>query len=205
VISGAPSSGRRRTVSQHHNSSSDTDRNTASVRVLTPNLKKMCLTCDFTVSGEISRARAMRLLERPWLIIARTSRSRAVSLSLPRLLSWAEWSPAERACHRDSKLAAKGGTSPLTRASLFSESRRKISKRDSWTYSSRVSVALPLPRTPSENAADLCFAHELHYAEPPSNRSSIERKLIQICVSARPPAKLVAPVSIPRQSRGGFN
>jgi hypothetical protein len=30
-------------------------------------------------------------------------------------------------------------------------------------------------RTPPENATDLCFAHELHYSEPPSNRSSIER------------------------------
>ena len=104
-------SGWRSMASEHHNSSSDTARNTASVRVLTASFKRIRLTCDFTVSGEISRVRAMRLLEQPWLIIARTSRSRAVSLSLPRLLSCAEWSPAERACHRDSRLAAKGGTS----------------------------------------------------------------------------------------------
>jgi hypothetical protein len=50
-------------------------RTTASVRVLTPSFKKIRLTCDFTVSGEISRPRAMRLLEKPWLIIARTTRS----------------------------------------------------------------------------------------------------------------------------------
>jgi hypothetical protein len=60
-------------------------RHTASARVRTSSFKKICLTCDFTVSGEIPRARATRLLERPWLIIARTSRSRAVSGSLTRL------------------------------------------------------------------------------------------------------------------------
>ena len=41
---------------EHHNSPSDKARNTASVRVLTASFKKICLTCDFTVSGEISRA-----------------------------------------------------------------------------------------------------------------------------------------------------
>jgi hypothetical protein len=49
----------RSMASEHHNSSSDTARNTASVRVLTASFKKMRLTCDFTVSGEISRVRAM--------------------------------------------------------------------------------------------------------------------------------------------------
>ena len=43
--------------SEHHNSPSDKARNTASVRVLTASFKKICLTCDFTVSGEISRLR----------------------------------------------------------------------------------------------------------------------------------------------------
>ena len=50
---------------EHYNSSSDTARNTASIRVPTSSFKKICLTCDFTVSGEISRVRAMRLLEQP--------------------------------------------------------------------------------------------------------------------------------------------
>ena len=49
------------------------------------------------------------------------------------------------------------------------------------------------PRTQRGIAASLCSAHELYYAEPPSNRSSVERNFMQICVSARPPAKLVAP------------
>jgi hypothetical protein len=43
----------------------DPARNTASVRVLTASLEKMRLTCDFTVSGEISRTRAMCLLVKP--------------------------------------------------------------------------------------------------------------------------------------------
>ena len=64
--------------------------------------KKICLTCDFTVSGEISRVRAMRLLEQPWLIIARTSRSRAVSGSLTRLLGCA----AQQAFNERWKFAA---------------------------------------------------------------------------------------------------
>src|SRR3954452_6601206 len=80
--------------SEHRNSSSDTAQNTASVRVPTSSFKKICLTCVLTVSGEISRVRAMRLLEQPWLIIARTSHSRAVSGSLTRLLGCAAPSPA---------------------------------------------------------------------------------------------------------------
>src|SRR5260370_28140352 len=72
------------------NSASDPARNAAAPRVLTASFEKIRLTCDFTVSGEMLRARAVRLLERPWLIIARTSRSRAVSASLARLRSCAE-------------------------------------------------------------------------------------------------------------------
>src|SRR6185369_7095463 len=72
----------------------DPARDTASVRVLTASFEKMRLTCDFTVSGEISRVRAMRLLVKPWLIIARTLRSRAVSLSLTRLLGCSGGLPA---------------------------------------------------------------------------------------------------------------
>src|SRR4029078_7499897 len=86
--------GLHHTASKHHNSLSDIARNTASVRVPTSSLKKICLPCDFTVSGEISRVRATRLLEQPWLIIARTSRSRTVSGSLTRLLGRAAPSPA---------------------------------------------------------------------------------------------------------------
>jgi hypothetical protein len=51
------------------------------MRVLTASFKKILLTCDFTVSSEISRVRAMRLLAKPWLMIVRTSRSRAVSVT----------------------------------------------------------------------------------------------------------------------------
>src|SRR5262249_12595775 len=65
----------------------------------------MCLTCDFTVSGEISRARAMRLLERPLLIIARTSRSRAVSASLTRQLDSAEPLYSERTSRPENRLS----------------------------------------------------------------------------------------------------
>ena len=79
-----------RVASGHHNNPSDTARSTASLRALTASFKKIRLTWDFTVSGEISRARAMCLLERPWLIIARISLSRAVSVLLTRLLSCAE-------------------------------------------------------------------------------------------------------------------
>ena len=39
--------------SEQHKSSSDTARNTASVRVPTSSFKKICLTCVLTVSGEI--------------------------------------------------------------------------------------------------------------------------------------------------------
>jgi hypothetical protein len=72
----------------------DPARDTASVRVLTASFEKMRLTYDFTVSGEISRVRAMRLLAKPWLIIASTSRSRAVSVSLTRLLGCSGGLPA---------------------------------------------------------------------------------------------------------------
>src|ERR1700751_5241372 len=71
---------------ERHSNPRDPARDTASMRVLTASFEKMRLTCDFTVSGEISRVRAMRLLAKPWLIIARTSRSRAVSVSLTRRL-----------------------------------------------------------------------------------------------------------------------
>jgi hypothetical protein len=80
--------------SQLRSSPSDPARNTASVRVLTASFKKILLTCDFTVSGEILRARAIRLLERPLPIIVRTPRSRAVSASPARLLGCAEPPPA---------------------------------------------------------------------------------------------------------------
>ena len=50
---------------ERHSNPRDPARNTASVRVLTASFEKMRLTCDFTVSGEISRIRAMRLLAKP--------------------------------------------------------------------------------------------------------------------------------------------
>jgi len=65
----------------------------------------MCLTCDFTVSGEISKARAMRLLERPRLINARISYSRAVSASLTRQLDSAKRPYSERTSHSDNRLS----------------------------------------------------------------------------------------------------
>src|SRR3954468_13525231 len=74
--------GSRGRIAADHNIQSDPARETASVRVPTASFEKIRLTCDFTVSGEISRVRAMRLLEKPWLIIPRISRSRAVSRSL---------------------------------------------------------------------------------------------------------------------------
>ena len=48
---------------ERHKSPSDPARDTAAVLVLTASFEKMRLTCDFTVSGEISRVRAMPLLE----------------------------------------------------------------------------------------------------------------------------------------------
>jgi hypothetical protein len=99
----------------HHNSPSDKARNTASVRVLAVSFKKMRLTCDFTVSGEISRARAMCLLEKPWLIIAITSYSRAVSVSVTRLLGCAEGQLASRASHQESGLPTNGTSRSLDR------------------------------------------------------------------------------------------
>jgi hypothetical protein len=52
-------------ASERHSSPRDPARNTASVRVLTASLEKMRFTCDFTVSGEMSKLRAMRLLVKP--------------------------------------------------------------------------------------------------------------------------------------------
>jgi hypothetical protein len=85
-------------------SPSDPARNTASARVLTTSFKKILLTCDFTVSGEISRARAARLLESPLPIIVRISRSREVSTSPARLLGWEEQPPASAATHCEGKV-----------------------------------------------------------------------------------------------------
>src|SRR5215510_635664 len=65
----------------------------------------MRLTCDFTVSGEISKARAMCLLERPLLIIARISRSRTVSASLTRQLDSAERLDSGRTSHPENRLS----------------------------------------------------------------------------------------------------
>ena len=48
---------------ERYSSPSDTARDTAALRVATSSFEKMCLTCDLTVSGEISRVRAMRLLD----------------------------------------------------------------------------------------------------------------------------------------------
>jgi hypothetical protein len=42
------------------------------------------------------RSRAIRLLEDPWLIMTRISRSRAVIVSLTRLSDWAGRPPARR-------------------------------------------------------------------------------------------------------------
>src|SRR5262249_21001740 len=65
----------------------------------------MCLTCDFTVSGEVSQARAMCLLERPLLIIARISRSRAVSASLKGQLESAERTHSGRTSQPENRLS----------------------------------------------------------------------------------------------------
>jgi hypothetical protein len=93
--------------SQPRTSPSDQARNTASARVLAASFKKVFLRCDFTVSGESLRARAMRLLDRPWPIIARISRSRAVSASLARLLGGAERPSALGATHCECRLPVK--------------------------------------------------------------------------------------------------
>jgi hypothetical protein len=50
---------------ERHSSPRDPARDTASVRVLTASFEKIRLACDFTVSGEISRVRAIRLLVKP--------------------------------------------------------------------------------------------------------------------------------------------
>jgi|SRR5271166_2572929 len=49
------------------------------------------------------------------------------------------------------------------------------------------------PRTQRGIAASLCSAHELYYAEPPSNQSLVERNLTEICVLALALAELVTP------------
>jgi len=87
-----------------HSKPSDPARDTASVRELAASFEKIRLTCDFTVSGEIWRVRAIRLLEKPWLIIARMSRSRAVSVLPARLLDGADGSAAGADSQRDSRL-----------------------------------------------------------------------------------------------------
>ena len=89
-----------------HSSPSDPARDTASVRELAASFEKIRLTCDFTVSGEIWRVRAIRLLEKPWLIIARMSRSRAVSVLPARLLDGADGSAAGADSRRESRLPA---------------------------------------------------------------------------------------------------
>jgi hypothetical protein len=50
---------------ERHSNPRDPARDTASVRELTASFEKIRLTCDFTVSGEISKVRAMRLLAKP--------------------------------------------------------------------------------------------------------------------------------------------
>jgi hypothetical protein len=50
---------------QRHSNPRDPARDTASVLVLTASFEKMRLTCDFTVSGEISNVRATRLFAKP--------------------------------------------------------------------------------------------------------------------------------------------
>jgi hypothetical protein len=52
-------------ASDRHSNPRDPARNATSVRVLTTRFEKMRLTCDFTVSSEISRIRAMSLLAKP--------------------------------------------------------------------------------------------------------------------------------------------
>jgi hypothetical protein len=54
-----------RVFPERHINPRDPARNTASVRVPTASFEKIRLTCDFTVSGEISKPRAMRLLAKP--------------------------------------------------------------------------------------------------------------------------------------------
>jgi hypothetical protein len=92
--------------SQLRSSPSDPARNTASARVLTVSFRKIFLAWDFTVSGEILRARATCLLESPLPIIVRISRSRAVSGSPARLPGWAERPPALGAT-RESRVPVK--------------------------------------------------------------------------------------------------
>jgi hypothetical protein len=50
---------------ERHINPREAARDTASMRVLTASFEKMRLTCDFTVSGEISKVRAMCLLAKP--------------------------------------------------------------------------------------------------------------------------------------------
>src|SRR6266849_5552481 len=111
------------------------------------------------------RSRAMRLLERPRLIITRTSRSRAVRASLTRLPCCAGRPRAE---------APRSDTSSL--------------------HVSVIRIGVPHHRAYRAASPPACVQpHELHYAEPPSNRSSVERNLTEICVLARALAELVTP------------
>src|SRR3981189_3901398 len=54
-------------------------RDTACARLSTPSLVKTLLRCDFTVSGPISRLRAISLLENPSAISVRMSVSRGLN------------------------------------------------------------------------------------------------------------------------------
>jgi hypothetical protein len=54
-------------------------RATACARFSEPSLMKMCLTCDFTVSGVMASERAISLLDRPWAMSLRIAASRPPS------------------------------------------------------------------------------------------------------------------------------
>src|SRR5260370_1852588 len=56
-------------------------RETACARFSTPSFTKICLTCDFTVSGAMARVWAISLLERPLVINLSISPSRFLSNS----------------------------------------------------------------------------------------------------------------------------
>jgi hypothetical protein len=107
------SGSRRRTRPSH------AARNVASARVFTASFPKTRLTCDFTVSGETSRARAIRLLERPWLIIARTSRSRAVSGSLTQLWGWGRRHPRRGRPTAKAGLPQTGERTPFRKCTAY--------------------------------------------------------------------------------------
>jgi hypothetical protein len=69
----------------------------------------MCLACDFTVSGEIPNILAMCLFEQPRLIMTRTSRSRAVRLSLTSGTGGSRRPAARSAFQRGNRLPAEAG------------------------------------------------------------------------------------------------